>query len=254
MEKNRNDSPENVMGIFDHLSEMRKRLFIIVGVFLVLSALSFNYVGIIVDVLIENSKGLGYELVYLAPGELFSQYIKISLIIGITVASPVILFQLWLFILPGLEKGEKFVVFSSLFSGLICFILGASFAYVVAVPMMFNFFMTVDQNQFVQATISIQNYINFVLSTLITFGIIFEMPVVTVLLSQLGILNPVWMTKSRKFVIVVLFVVGAVITPPDVVSQVLVAVPMLILFEISVLLSKMIARRKRKKELNDSEE
>lgn len=248
MEKNRSDSPENVMGILDHLSELRKRLFIIVGLFLVLAALSFNYVDLIVDVLIDNSKTLGYQLVYLTPGELFSQYIKISLIIGLTVASPVILFQVWAFILPGLEKGEKFVVFSSLFSGLICFIVGAAFAYIIAVPMMLNFFITVDKNQFVQATISIQNYINFVLSTLITFGIIFEMPVVTVLLSQLGILRPVWMTKSRKFVIVVLFVVGAVITPPDVVSQVLVAVPMLVLFEISVLLSKLIARRKEKKE------
>jgi sec-independent protein translocase protein TatC len=170
------------------------------------------------------------------------------LVIGIAFSSPIILFQVWAFIRPGLKKGEKVVVFLSLFSGLICFLIGAAFAYMIAVPLMLNFFMTVDQNQIVLPTISIQNYINFIMSTLITFGLVFEMPVITVLLSQLGLVKAEWLVKSRKVVIVLLFLIGAIITPPEVVSQVLVALPMLVLFEISVLLSKLIGRNKRKKE------
>jgi sec-independent protein translocase protein TatC len=236
------------MGIVDHLGEIRKRLFTIIIVFFIFTLISFNYADDLVNMLIENSQNLGYSLVYLAPGELFSQYIKVSLVIGIAFSSPIILFQVWAFIRPGLKKGEKVVVFLSLFSGLICFLIGAAFAYMIAVPLMLNFFMTVDQNQIVLPTISIQNYINFIMSTLITFGLVFEMPVITVLLSQLGLVKAEWLVKSRKVVIVLLFLIGAIITPPEVVSQVLVALPMLVLFEISVLLSKLIGRNKRKKE------
>ncbi len=247
--KIRKKSTKEVMGIVDHLGEVRKRLFTIIVVFFIFAIASFNYADDLVNILIENSKNLGYFLVYLAPGELFSQYIKVSLILGITLSSPVILFQVWAFIKPGLKKGEKASVFLSLFFGLACFLIGAAFAYLIAVPMMLNFFMTVDQNQIVSPTISIQNYIGFVLSTLLTFGIVFEMPVVTVLLTQLGLIKAEWLVKSRKVVIVMLFLIGALITPPEVVSQILVAVPMLLLFEISVILSKLIGRKKRIKEM-----
>ncbi|MBF7096777.1 twin-arginine translocase subunit TatC [Alkalibacter mobilis] len=246
--KFRKKSSKDHMGIVEHLGEVRKRLFKIIIVFFIFSMVSFNYVDKIVSILISNSKELGYSLVYLAPGELFSQYIKISLIIGICLSSPIILYQLWAFIKPGLKKGEKAVVFLSLLAGLLCFIIGASFAYILALPIMLNFFMTVDQNQLVTPTISIQSYINFIISTLLTFGIVFEMPVITVLLSQLGLIRSEWLVKSRKVVIVLLFLIGALITPPEIVSQILVALPMLLLFEISVLLSKLIGRRKQKRE------
>lgn len=138
-------------------------------------------------------------------------------------------------------------------TGLICFILGALFAYFIVVPITLTFFMSVDSHEAVQATISIQNFISFVLTTLITFGIIFEMPVVTILLTQLGLLKTEWLTKSRKVVIVVIFIIAAIITPPDVVSQILVAIPMLFLFEISVVLSKIIRRRKKDRKDEDDE-
>ena len=101
----------------------------------------------------------------------------------------------------------------------------AYFAFMVVVPFTLNFFISVDKLQSVQATITVQNYLNFVITTLITFGVIFEMPVLTVLLSQLGLLKPEWLVKSRRVVIVVVFIVAAVITPPDVISQILVPYP-----------------------------
>lgn len=239
---------KDVMGLVDHLRELRNRLIIVIVVFLAVTIFSFNYVDDIVILLIEYAKKMGYAMVYLSPGELFKEYIRLSIISGIALSSPVIIFQLWAFIRPGLKKGENAVVFLSLLAGLICFLGGAAFAYFIALPMMLNFFATVDHSQAITATISIQNYLSFVMSTLITFGIVFEMPVITALLSQLGLLIPEWLTKGRRVIIVVIFIIGAIITPPDVISQILVSVPMLFLFEISVILCKIINKRKIKRE------
>ncbi|MDF2524848.1 MAG: tatC [Clostridiales bacterium] len=248
MKRIRKKAPKDVMGLVDHLRELRNRLIIVITAFLIVTIASFNYADDIVMLLIQYAKEMGYVMVYLAPGELFKEYIRLSVISGIVLASPIILFQIWAFIRPGLKKGEGFVVFFSLFFGLICFLIGASFAYFIAVPLMLSFFVTVDQIQTITATISIHNYLSFVMSTLITFGIIFEMPIITILLSQLGLLKSEWLTKGRKVIIVAIFVIGAVITPPDIISQILVSVPMLFLFEISVILCKIINRRKSKRE------
>lgn len=240
------------MGIIEHLSELRKRIFVIVVVFLTVTVVGFNFCDDLVALLVEKAKAIGYEMVYISPGELFTQYIRVAVVGGIVLSSPVILFETWFFIKPALMKNEKTIVFLSLMAGLMCFVLGALFAYFIVVPITLTFFMSVDSHQSVQATISIQNYISFVLTTLVTFGTVFEMPVVTILLSELGLLRTEWLTKSRKIVIVAIFIIAAIITPPDVVSQILVAIPMILLFEVSVLLSKII--RKRKKNNEEDEE
>lgn len=241
-------SSRNEMGLVEHLSELRNRIMIIVGVLCVITVISFNYSTDIVKILVEIAEEMGYQLVYLAPGELFAQYIKMSIVIGIVFSSPIILYQVWAFIRPGLEKSENIVVFLSLLAGLLCFVIGSLFGFFIAMPIMLSFFINVDQHQAVTATISIQNYLNFIMSTLITFGIVFEMPVITVLLSQLGLLKPQWLTKSRKVVIVIIFIIGALITPPDIVSQILVSIPIFILYEFSVIICKVINSRKIKKE------
>jgi sec-independent protein translocase protein TatC len=250
--KTKDKKPSGEMSIIEHLSELRKRIFVIVVVFLTVTVVGFNFCDDVVALLVGKAKIIGYEMVYIAPGELFAQYIRLAIVGGIVLSSPVILFQTWLFIKPALKKNEKTTVFLSLMAGLVCFIIGALFAYFIVVPITLTFFMSVDSHQSVQATISIQNYISFVLTTLITFGIVFEMPVVTILLSELGLLKTVWLTKSRKVVIVAIFVIAAIITPSDVVSQILVAIPMLLLFEVSILLSKIIGKRKKNHE--DDEE
>lgn len=201
-----------------------------------------------IRIIVGSAQELGYQMVYIAPAELITQYIRLAVVCGLVLSSPIILFEVWAFMRPGLKKSENFTVFLSLFFGLLCFMLGAAFAYFITLPFMLNFFITLDQYQTVTATITIQNYLSFVMSTLITFGIVFEMPVITMLLSNLGILKPQLLTKSRRVVIVVVFIVGAIITPSDVVSQVLVSIPMLILYEISVVLCKIINWKQLKKE------
>ena len=243
----RDEKPSGEMGIIEHLSELRKRIFVIVVVFLTITVVGFNFTDDIVAHLVKKANEIGYQMVYISPGELFTQYIRLAIAGGIVLSSPVILFEIWFFIKPALKKNEKTIVFLTLMAGLLFFLLGALFAYFIAVPVTLTFFISVDTHQSIQATISIQNFLSFVLTTLITFGAVFEMPVLAILLSELGLLKPEWLTKSRGVVIVVIFIIAAVITPPDVVSQILVAIPMLLLFEISVLLSKSIRKRKIKR-------
>ncbi|NMB98352.1 MAG: twin-arginine translocase subunit TatC [Clostridiaceae bacterium] len=247
--KGKNSNGE--MGVIEHLSELRNRIFIVVTVFLIITVASFNFCDDLVDLLVRRANTIGYKMVYISPSELFIQYVRMSVIGGLVLSSPVTLFKIWLFVKPALKKNEKTIVFLFLLAGLVCFIIGAYFAFMVVVPFTLNFFISVDKLQSVQATITVQNYLNFVITTLITFGVIFEMPVLTVLLSQLGLLKPEWLVKSRRVVIVVVFIVAAVITPPDVISQILVAIPMLALFEVSTLLCKAISKRKKDREDDD---
>ncbi|WP_326909520.1 twin-arginine translocase subunit TatC [Sedimentibacter sp. MB31-C6] len=246
--KKKDKKPSGEMGIIEHLSELRKRIFVIVIVFLTVAVVGFNFCDDLVALLVDKAKEIGYQMVYIAPGELFSQYIRLAIVGGLVLSSPVILFEVWLFVKPALMKKEKTTMFLSLLAGLICFLLGTLFAYFVVVPVTLTFFISVDQNHSIQPTITIQNFVSFVLTTLITFGAIFEMPVVTILLSELGLLKTEWLIKSRKAVIVVIFIIGAIITPPDIISQILVALPMILLFEISVLISRVIRKRKRDNE------
>lgn len=253
--KRKDKKPSGEMGIIEHLSELRKRIFVIVVVFLTVTVVGFNFCDDIVALLVEKANEIGYQMVYISPGELFTQYIRLAIVGGIVFSSPVILFETWLFVKPALKKNEKTTVFLTLMAGLLCFLFGALFAYFIVVPVTLTFFISVDSHQSVQATISIQNYLSFVLTTLITFGTVFEMPVVTILLSELGLLKTEWLTKSRRLVVVVIFIIAAIITPPDVVSQILVAIPMILLFEVSVLLSKAIRKRKIKRgEIEDDED
>jgi len=236
------------MGLVDHLKELRNRLIIVVVVFVLATVISFNFCDEIVDILISNAKAFDYTLVYLAPGELFMEYVRLSVICGIVISSPVILHQVWGFVRPGLEKYENRLVFFSLVAGLFFFLCGTAFSYFVAVPMLLMFFAGVDQSQAISATISVQNYLAFIFSTLLSFGIVFELPVIISLLTGLGLLKPEWLIKSRRLVIVIIFIIGAIITPPDVVSQLLVSIPMMILFEISVIMSRIISKRKIKRQ------
>lgn len=252
--KKKDKNPIGKMGLIEHLSELRKRIFVIVVIFLTAAAVGFNFSDDLAALLVDKAKVIGYEMIYISPGELFIQYMRIAIVGGFVFSSPVILFETWLFIKPALKKNEKTIVLLSLMAGLFCFVIGTLFAYFVVIPITLTFFMSVDKHGSVQATITIQNFLSFVLTTLITFGIVFEMPVLTILLTQIGVLKTEWLTKSRRVVIVSVFIIAAIITPPDVVSQILVAIPMLVLFEVSILLSKIIGKSKKSREDDDEDE
>ncbi len=236
------------MTLIEHLSEFRKRLITVAICFFLFTIVSFYFVQEFVDQLILLGKG--YNFVYISPSELFMQYVNISVIIGVVITSPVILFEIWKFLCPGLRLKEKAVMCFAFFSGFAFFLIGSAFAYLIMIPFLLQYFLKIDTTQMIEPMISFANYVSFIISTLLTFGIIFEMPIISMVLSQLGFLKPQWLVKSRKVVIVVIFVIAAFLTPPDIVSQVMIAIPMLGLYELSVLICKLLfyqKQRKRKK-------
>lgn len=233
------------MGVVDHIREFRNRLFVIIVVFVIALLVCFNYAAPIVEIL-QKPAGELYDFVYLAPAEIMMQYVRLALIGGLVLASPVIMYELLAFASPGLKTSEKTFTMGVLLLGLMFFALGVLFAYGIMLPFMLKFFHNINLNTDIYAQISLENYLGFMLKMLGMMGLVFEIPVVTILLTQMGFLKPEWLKKGRRVIIVLVFIIAAIITPPDVVSQCMTAIPMLILFEISILFSGFIVKRKAK--------
>lgn len=248
------NNDDGSMGLTEHLAELRRRITVILVSALAGFAVCFTFASRLVDFVAEMALGFGYELVYLAPAELFMQYIKVGILGAVVIMSPIILYEIWAFLSPGLTVKEKKALFPALFFGLLCFVVGAVFSYKVMLPFMLQFFFNINTNSEIAASISVENYLNFILSTVLTFGITFELPVVIAVLTQLGLIGPGLLKKGRKIAIVLIFLVGALITPPDVTSQIMVAVPMVALYQVSILVSSLIERKRKKKEEGEENE
>lgn len=233
---------EKQLTIVEHLSELRKRLIIIVISVIIGSIISYNFIDILIDLIILPAKEL--EFIYLSPPELFMAYVKIALLVGFTITTPIILTQVWLFLKPGLKAKERKYLIFSLLMGIIFFLLGVVFAYFVIIPITLNFFVKVQVEQ-ISPLFSFESYIGFVLSLLLSFGLVFELPLLISLLSMLNLITVDILKKYRKIVILAIFVLAAILTPPDVLSQTLMAIPMLALYEISIIIVANIERGKK---------
>lgn len=242
------------MSLTGHLTEMRNRLIICVVVFIAASLIFLSQAERLVSLLTDMGRVYGYVYVFLAPQELLMQYFKVSLIASICITLPLILYEVWAFARPGLSRRENVATVLALVFGLLCFVIGVLFAYKITLPFMLHFLIKLNTTGDIAASISVESYINFLMTVFIIFGCVFEMPMLSVILSRLGILTPKLMRKGRPVVIVATFVIAAIITPPDVFSQVMVAIPMLGLYELSILLSAIVCRFVRKKGLEEDGE
>ncbi len=236
--------------LMEHLGELRKRIIISFIAIIICAFAAYRYIDKIIDIITKPAGEL--EFIYLSPPELFMAYIKISLILGLIISSPIVLSQIWGFVKPGLKEKEKKYVIIAMFMGTIFLLMGVIFAYYIIVPMTIKFFIGVSVDK-ITPSFSFANYISFVSSLLLSFGLVFELPLLIILLTQLGLVAPKTLKKYRKFVILVIFIVAAILTPPDVVSQVLMAIPMVLLYEFSIIVSTMIYRKKKKKQIIDDE-
>lgn len=246
-QKPKND--DGSMGLTDHLAELRNRIIVIIISALIGFLVCFWFAPQLIRFVTDMAVGYGYELVYLSPTELSLQYIKVGLLGAVVIMSPIILYEIWAFLSPGLTAKEKKALFPALLFGLFCFVAGAVFAYKVMLPFMLQFFFNVNTNSDIAASISVENYLSFILSAVLTFGITFELPVVIAVLTQFGLVGPGILKRARKVAIVLIFLVGALITPPDVTSQIMVALPMIVLYQISIWVSTLIeGKRKRNEE------
>lgn len=250
----KNQNQKGKMSLVGHLTEIRNRLAVcLVALFLVFIACC-AFIRPLANRVLDMGNSLGFQYVYIEPSELLSSYFKLSLILAVVVVSPFLMFELWQFVSPALKPLEKRAVLPALFGGFIFFLLGAIFAYMIALPFMIQFLVNYNQSSLITSSISVASYIDFVMGMLVVFGIVFEMPMLAFVLSKLGILTPPIMRKIRSYVIPTFFLLAAVITPPDVASQFMVAIPMIGLYEMSILISIVVSRRRQLAEKEEEEE
>ncbi|MCD8338172.1 MAG: twin-arginine translocase subunit TatC [Lachnospiraceae bacterium] len=244
------------MTVTGHLKELRNRLAIWIVGLVIAFMIALYFSQDIIDLLIGMGTAYDYNFVYIAPQELLMQQFSISLVVGVCVTLPLLLYQIWAYVNPALTKRNSRMFIGVIIAGLICFVIGLLFAYKVMLPFMLRFLIEISADTSIQAAISIEKYLNFVITIFIIMGVIFELPVVSVLLTQLGLVKVEWMKKGIKPAIVVIFIVAAVVTPPDIVSQCMVALPMMVLYIISIYLSSFLLRFKKNtpEEENDTDE
>jgi sec-independent protein translocase protein TatC len=233
------------MGFWDHVVELRRRLLVCAATLTAATVACFFFVEPAAQYLMEPVGNMTF--VFLSPPELFMSYVRIALIGAVVLSSPVILFQLWMFVKPGLEKRERRALIWGLIFGALFFAAGSGFAFFVIIPFSIRFFLQY-QNESIQAMFSFAEYVGFVGSMVLSFGVAFELPIATSILAALGIVKGSAMAAARRYAVLLIFVGAAIITPPDVVSQVLLAVPMVLLFELSVIIAKRHDKRRAKRE------
>ncbi|MCK5009963.1 MAG: twin-arginine translocase subunit TatC, partial [Deltaproteobacteria bacterium] len=185
--------------------------------------------------------------------EAFFVYLKLSLFGGILLASPVLLWEVWCFVAPGLYDQEKKYVYPFVIFSTVLFATGVSFGYFVVFPIAFKFFMGYS-SEIIKPLPSIKEYLNFSCKLLFAFGVVFELPLFTLFLAKIGLVNEKMLRSKRKFAILGIFAVAAILTPPDVVSQILMAIPLLVLYEISILVAKYFGKKEEEEEEEEGEE
>ena len=238
-------NPDGSMALSGHLKELRNRLVFCLVVLLAGFCVCLGFASRLVTMLTDMGAAYQYIYVYIAPQELLMVYFSVALVGGIVVAFPFISYHAYAVCSPGLRRREKFFVLGTLLFGTAFFCLGVLFAYFVNIPFMLRFLIRFSSGVSISASISIREYVSFLLTVFVVFGAVFELPVVSALLTLLDILKTEWMIKGRKVMVVLIFFAAAVITPPDVVSQIMVAVPMIGLYELSILLSRLCGQREK---------
>lgn len=245
--KKKTEASDGSMSLSGHLRELRNRILVVLAVFIVGVVVCFSSASPIVELLTGMGEQFGYKFVYIRPQELLMVYFTISLLGALVLSFPVIAYEVFAFCSPGLKKLEKSMMLLGMIFGSVFFVVGVLFAYFITVPFMLRFLIAFSTDVAVTASISIEEYMSFLLTVFTIFGVIFELPVLSVILTALGVVKPSWLVKARRVMIVAIFFLAAIITPPDIVSQIMVAIPIIALYEFSILLSRLVYKTKKKK-------
>ncbi|WP_456384308.1 twin-arginine translocase subunit TatC [Persephonella sp.] len=241
--------------ITEHLAELRVRLIRSLIAIAVAMVGVFTQVDFFFDIFKEplNKVFPDLKLVALTPTESFFTAFKIAFLVGFVIASPFVFYQLWKFIEPALYEEEKKLVVPFVFFTTVFFISGTLFAFFGVLPLAIKFLLTFGYTQLdVEAMISVSSYISFVVRLLLAFGITFELPVILSLLARLGIVTPEALVRFRPFFVVSAFVLAAVLTPPDVISQVFLAMPLIVFYELSIYMAKILYPRSERGKTSDN--
>lgn len=277
MKKKKAASPEKEMSFLDHLEELRWHLVRSTFAVLIMAVVAFIFKGFVFDVLIFGptrpsfatyrmfcsiSQAMGmdsfcfqempFSIQSRKMAGQFSTHLWTSIYAGIIVAFPYILYELWKFISPGLRENERkssrgFIVIASFL-----FFLGVLFGYYVISPLSINFLGNYQVSAEVKNQFDLESYIALVRTSVLACGIVFELPILMYILTKIGLVTPEALRKYRKISIVIILILSAVITPPDVVSQIIVAIPILVLYEVSIYISKIVIKNQAKREKADA--
>jgi len=221
------------LSFFDHLDELRSRLIKVFAAILLFSFGAFHFKDWILAFMTKPLE----NLVFTAPSDAFVVQVGISFFVGTLLAMPVILYQLWQFLSSALKEQEKRMIYSFGPVSLLLFILGTLFAYFIVVPISLGFLLSFSSDILVPM-ISVRSYISFLMTMVLAFGVIFEFPLLILFLAKIGIATPAFLVQKRRYTIVLIFIVSAILTPPDLFSLFLMAVPLLVMYELSILAAK----------------
>lgn len=264
-----NEKDDSSMSFLDHLEVLRWHLIRIAIAIFTLSLLAFVFKSIVFDLIVlapiydsfitydlfcrfSHFLGMGdklcfesmtFQLINITMAGQFSMHLIVSIFSGIIASFPYILFELWRFIKPALDKGEKNYAKGIVFWGSLLFLLGVAFGYYLITPLSVQFLGGYRVSDMVQNQISLRSYIMTVTTITLSCGLIFQLPIVVYFLSKLGIISPKLMKTYRRHAIIAVLLVAAIITPPDITSQILVALPLLLLYEISIGISRMVQKK-----------
>jgi len=246
---NKDDNTEDIpMPLTSHLGELRKRLvstiILILIVFIGSTSIELEMNQPILSAFRAPLDARNIPLVFIELTEPFFTYLRIGFYTSIFLSFPYLLGQIWLFVRPALYSKERKAVWPFILLSYPLFVGGGLFGYFVVIPFGYDFFLGFE-NKFTLPTLSMASYLSLTIHLLFAFGLVFELPTISFILTRIGIINSDWLRRNRKYSLVVIFIGAAVLTPPDVFTQALMAGPLIILYEISILVSK-IATRKEK--------
>lgn len=231
-----------------YLGEFRNRLIICILPFAVGALVSFIYVENIIQFIKEPIGGL--TLIYTTPSEALLAHMRLAAVCGVIITIPVLIYQMVAFIYPALYQNETKLVIPMVLSTVFLFLLGVSFAFYVVYPFTIKFFLNFSSVELLPY-FTISSFVSFVINLVLTFGLVFQLPCLFWFLGRMGIIKSEFLKQNRKYALLIILVIAAIITPPDIVSQLLVALPMLVLYEIGIWAVTISQLRREKEKLKD---
>lgn len=233
----------NKQTLFDHLGELRRRIIYVMIVLVVGMIGGFIAANPIYNYLRNTEPANQLPMNAFALWDGIGIYMKFAFVIGLVIALPFAFYQLWAFVKPGLREAEQKATLRYIPGALLLFLIGLAFSYFVVFPMAFRFTTMINRHLDLRETYGIAQYFTFMFNILIPISLLFELPIVIMFLTKLRILNPIRLRKMRKLAYFTLIATGTMLTPPDIVSDLLVAIPLLLLYEFSLFLSKIVYRK-----------
>lgn len=233
--------------ISGHLAELRRRLIICAGAWLPAFVLCYSFSEKLFQFIarpVRSALPQGSALVFINATEPFFTYLKIAAFGGLLLALPVIFWQIWRFVAPGLYGNEKRIALPFVLASCACFAVGTWFGFQYVFPMVFRFLVQFGTGGGdIQAMLSMGAYLSLSSKLLIAFGLVFELPIVIFFLARMGVVDHHWLSRHRKYAVLVAFVVGAILTPPDIISQLSLAVPFMLLYEVGIVVARLFGKR-----------